>query len=138
MEFCNTSSNIVHTFPCLNLYNYCFQESKLNKANGDIGLESSNAKLQILEGLFKMYLTQLLFIIKHTEMFVMCEYFKANLSDCLSTELSQQFANISLFLYMHLATDISFSVNEADLHTYNKGKQKLPGLDFASQPERFC
>lgn len=57
MEFCNTSSNIVHTFPCLNLYNYCFQESKLNKANGDIGLESSNAKLQILEGLFKMYLT---------------------------------------------------------------------------------
>lgn len=39
---------------------------------------------------------------------------------------------------MHLATDISFSVNEADLHTYNKGKQKLPGLDFASQPERFC
>lgn len=39
---------------------------------------------------------------------------------------------------MYLATDISFSMNESDLSAYNKRKQKLPGLDFSSQSERFC
>lgn len=39
---------------------------------------------------------------------------------------------------MHLITDTPFSMNEAHLSTYNKGKQKLPGLDLTSQPERVC
>lgn len=77
-------------------------------------------------------------ILQHAQMCWVCESLQTNPSQSLSTESSQQLANTLLFLHRRCATDLPFSVNETDLSSYNKEREKLPGLDFTSQPERLC